>query len=1262
MPDPIDRNRPFAKPGPWITPLNSGDEAKFQDWVKTNKVPFDPSPTSDYDMRGYWKDVASQGDNLSGKNPVDGRLHFSDSYKTPYHESFSDESSYSTPSNPFHWEGETLKDSRTGKPVYETKPMPDDNKIPLEPWVSDYIDKTGQVPTMHIFLNPHETGNPESKPTNQAPPSAYPDIEADHTQQKVQDQHIATGVFSPEDAKPEDLEAAQTAQAFGWSTDTELKLAQAHRLVNQAGEAMSGAVPSSMQEVAEHPIVSALKTAGFAIDPVGAMGATIGGQATDALVDKYVPQATNPMLHPVLKTASGLIGGILGGGVAGGAKKAVTSSIVDEAGNPMVAASETLSPEAIAEQTRSPQAQLESYSKALQSHLENPNDEEFRNLKPGTILNAEDTANLNIKTNTRIDNLTKLAKAYMATTTPEEKEQVLNMFKQEMVPTAQIIKSGLGVAAEHGRALAWHNTDWSAAKDVGALLAGKPDQDWDSFIRAMSTMEPNEATAGKMGPEISSQIGFNFGGKALQGGGHLDADTVAKWAARRASHLQAISDYLTAKPGDPVVLRNLEHDLTETGQGLLDLGVPIGSGQMLLNLTGQAMTSKGIEIPKGIDSPEVRNAADKVYSLLNKPRLDRSKALIGQWLGKTNNMAYKALVNSLLLNPRIVAAKIATDAMYQPLNITAQAIATGVRFKSPSAGARMWLGSMQATFGAIADAWKFAKMSVKSGAPEFQNSIGDVNDPRIFAEDFESNTIPGKAFGWLSSAFGIGTRTVTGTDQFAKTTAYRAGQHAQAFYRAMEEFESNNPTAATAYANASKLAEAYIAENPKWLQEASESEMYKNTFTDEDYYTQKAKQLTNAVPFMKLVSPMQRTPINLLEQGMMSTPFAPLTAKFWQETGEGGLARDTALTKLAVGSVMWGWMVHEAAKGNIIGSPPTDPTAREIFHKQYGEGEGIRHDGTFYSVKHLGPLGEAMIHAANFAQYGGQMPWNDFQAFGTAGAKAMAHVVANAPLLEPLMNTMSALGEGLKAEQAGKSLKPLTKLGGRIAASFIPAPLKIAADAMDPHLHEVRGVWDSSKNKLPGFGTPSTLDQFAEPQFLSPGAGPDDEAPSWMASVMNSISPIPIYHDREPDAVDKEILRTGFKASRAPDAIWISDPKLPIPIDPEAKHRWGMIAGKELKLRPLLGAGGPMNQHDNIETMINNKHYQDIANSTTDPDIAKYRQAQEIEKVHRLYMEQARKRLLQERPDLAAMAIRRYNIENPNPNHPAKTLADIGMN
>ena len=117
-----------AKPGPWVTRLSPADEMRFQGWIKNNNIPFEDSPHSDYDMRGFWK-AQQQGDPVAktAVSSFDHRIHFPDVWKTPYHRSFSNESKYATPNAP-HWTGDdesgyALRD-KLGNVVYDERIQP----------------------------------------------------------------------------------------------------------------------------------------------------------------------------------------------------------------------------------------------------------------------------------------------------------------------------------------------------------------------------------------------------------------------------------------------------------------------------------------------------------------------------------------------------------------------------------------------------------------------------------------------------------------------------------------------------------------------------------------------------------------------------------------------------------------------------------------------------------------------------------------------------------------------------------------------------------------------------------------------------------------------------------------------------------------------------------------------------------------------------------------------------------------------------------
>jgi len=114
--------RPDALPGPYATQLHPEQEQQFQTWVKENKIPWQDSPTADYDMRGYWQ--AQQAGDPNARQAAN--KHFPDTYKTPYHRSFSNESMYALPVAP-HWQGDTLVDHK-GNVVFTEPQAPKSNK------------------------------------------------------------------------------------------------------------------------------------------------------------------------------------------------------------------------------------------------------------------------------------------------------------------------------------------------------------------------------------------------------------------------------------------------------------------------------------------------------------------------------------------------------------------------------------------------------------------------------------------------------------------------------------------------------------------------------------------------------------------------------------------------------------------------------------------------------------------------------------------------------------------------------------------------------------------------------------------------------------------------------------------------------------------------------------------------------------------------------------------------------------------------------
>ena len=118
------RNQQYLAPGEHQYNTDLGDkESEFQAWVKRNKVPFDPaSQNSDYDMRGFYK-ALQEGDPKAKEavNPNDNQMHFPDYWKTPYHQSFSNESQWADSKKAPKWNEQDQLVAPDGKVVFDER-------------------------------------------------------------------------------------------------------------------------------------------------------------------------------------------------------------------------------------------------------------------------------------------------------------------------------------------------------------------------------------------------------------------------------------------------------------------------------------------------------------------------------------------------------------------------------------------------------------------------------------------------------------------------------------------------------------------------------------------------------------------------------------------------------------------------------------------------------------------------------------------------------------------------------------------------------------------------------------------------------------------------------------------------------------------------------------------------------------------------------------------------------------------------------------
>jgi len=117
------KNMQWAKAAKsYQTDLTPEQQKQFEAWVAQNKVPYDPSPEADYDMRGFWLGLQNGDPHAeTAVNQNDGMLHFSDYWKTPYHRSFSAESKFAVPGKAPSWNEKDQLVTPDGKVIFDER-------------------------------------------------------------------------------------------------------------------------------------------------------------------------------------------------------------------------------------------------------------------------------------------------------------------------------------------------------------------------------------------------------------------------------------------------------------------------------------------------------------------------------------------------------------------------------------------------------------------------------------------------------------------------------------------------------------------------------------------------------------------------------------------------------------------------------------------------------------------------------------------------------------------------------------------------------------------------------------------------------------------------------------------------------------------------------------------------------------------------------------------------------------------------------------
>ena len=294
------------------------------------------------------------------------------------------------------------------------------------------------------------------------------------------------------------------------------------------------------------------------------------------------------------------------------------------------------------------------------------------------------------------------------------------------------------------------------------------------------------------------------------------------------------------------------------------------------------------------------------------------------------------------------------------------------------------------------------------------------------------------------------------------------------------------------------------------------------------------QQATNSHPAAKLIMPFVRTPTNIVKFAGERTPFAIFSQNVRKELAKGGIARDQALAKMTMGSIIGTAVYSYALEGKITGGGPTHPAARQALYRtgwqpysfkigtqivdeQYLK-EHPLYDGKigdavekYYSYGRFEPIAMIFGITADMAEIAGELDKEDAEKLPTMVASSISKNLVSKTWLEGLSSALEAV------EDPDRYMDTFVR---NMAGTIVPTGVAQYARSNDPVLRETRTVLDRIRSRIPGYreDLEPRVNLWGDPIILEGGLGPDMVSPIYTST-------------KKHDKVNDEIVRLEIAPS-----------------------------------------------------------------------------------------------------------------------------------
>lgn len=209
----------------------------------------------------------------------------------------------------------------------------------------------------------------------------------------------------------------------------------------------------------------------------------------------------------------------------------------------------------------------------------------------------------------------------------------------------------------------------------------------------------------------------------------------------------------------------------------------------------------------------------------------------------------------------------------------------------------------------------------------------------------------------------------------------------------------------------------------------------------------------------RLIVPFIRTPTNILKRAIEFTPGAFALKEVRNALSAGGRDAALARSRMMIGSSVMLGAVGMAAKGMISGAGPADDNEKRILMQTGWRPYSIKSGDQWVQYSRFDPMGSLLGIAADMYELGHYVQAGEADKIGSMILTSIALNVTNKTFLKGITDYSQAMAD------PGRYFANWAQ---GMASSVIPNAVGQLAREMDPYSRQARTLLDSIKEKIPG--------------------------------------------------------------------------------------------------------------------------------------------------------------------------------------------------